>query len=91
MPPPVSGDVRERAKKGNEYVCFGTYSSYEARQLLDAFVKNDIRFEVDVANRPPPASMTGRFGIDAGVSIAIHTDDSEKATQQRADVFKVQV
>lgn len=74
-----------------EYVDFGIYSPYEARQLLDAFVENNIPFNVTEANRPPLASMTGRFGIDAGVSIAIPVDDSEKAMKLRADVFKVQV
>ena len=73
------------------YADFGTYSPYEARQLLDVFVKSDIRFDASVANQTPHASMTGRFGVDAGVSIAIHIDDSEKAMQLRADVFKVQV
>ena len=74
-----------------DYVDFGTYSPYEARQLLDAFVENGIRFDVSVANQPPLASMTGRFGVDAGVSIAIHMDDSENAVQLRNRVFKVQV
>jgi len=75
----------------SEFVDFGTYSPYEARQLLDAFVEAGIRFDGSVANQPPLASMTGRFGIDAGVSIAIHIDDSEKAMKLRADLFKVQV
>lgn len=74
-----------------DYVDFGCYSPYETRQLLDAFVAAGIRFDAAVANRPPQASMTGRFGEAAGVAVSVHRDDAEKAMELRAVVFKVQV
>jgi len=75
----------------SDFVDFGTYSPSEARHLLDAFVMHGIRFDLAVANKLPPPSRYGRFGVDAGVSVAIHRDDAEAAARLRADVFKVQV
>jgi hypothetical protein len=74
-----------------EYIYLGTYSPYETRQLLDAFMKAGIRCDASVANRPVPDGRNGRYGVDAGVSIAVHMDDLEKALQMRAGIFKIQV
>jgi len=73
------------------YIFFEKCPPYEARQLLDAFVKNGIRFEVVATNPPPPVSTAGRCGIDAGVSVAVHSEDVEKAARVRVDIFKIQV
>lgn len=73
------------------YVYFDECVPHEARALLDAFVADNIRFDLDIANRMIPDNYHGRGGADARVAIAVHVEDLERALQIRADIFKIQV
>lgn len=92
--PPLEPEA-ERDDRPDIYKYFGTYSNEEARVLLDAFVKHDIDFTLDV-NSMGLADMSafraangGTFGTGVGIAIGVHIDDCAKAMEIRQRVFKI--
>jgi hypothetical protein len=77
------------------YEYFGTYSNTDAQLLLDAFVKGDIAYTLNV-DKMPLADMSafhaangGTFGAGVGIAIGVHTDDCDRAMEIRQRVLKI--
>jgi len=77
------------------YEFFGTYPNDDARLLLDAFVKEEIDFTLDV-DKMGLADMSalqaangGTFGAGVGIAIGVHTEDCDKAMEVRLRVLKI--
>ena len=87
--------MQDEPKEEFEY--FGTYPNWDAEPLLEAFEKNDIRFECAVdashlkAMNPLAGQHGGSFGNSAGIAIAVHIEDVDRAVEIRQKVFKIEV
>ena len=92
-PPPAVPERRE--DRPDIYKYFGTYPNFDARRLLDAFVREDIDFTLDtgkmgLADIPAVrAAYGGTFGTGVGIAIGVHIDDCAKALEIRQRVLKI--
>jgi hypothetical protein len=77
------------------YQAFGSYSTSDARRLLDAFVEADVDFAIDMERKagvdldPGTAAFGGGFGGGPDIAIGVHIDDVPRATHIRSRVLKI--
>ena len=77
------------------YEFFGTYSTKDARLLLDAFVSEEVDFTLEVDKMGVAdvsafrAANGGTFGAGVGLAIGVHTDDCDRAMEIRQRVLKI--
>jgi len=84
-------EEREGVRSGI-YVSFGTYSPFDARPLLEAFVAAGLDFSLDTVNvvMPPCHALHGGlFGTQPRIAIRVHRDDLAWATALRRRVLKI--
>jgi hypothetical protein len=88
-------ETDERDDRPDIYEYFGMYSNKDARLLLNAFVSGDIDCTLDAHKMaladmsPGQAAFGGTFGTGVGVAIGVHTDDCERAMENRQRVLKI--
>lgn len=88
-------ETDEREDRPDIYEYIGTYSNKDARLLLDAFVRGEIEYTLDLHKMaladmsPGQAAFGGTFGTGVGVAIGVHTDDCERAMEIRERVLKI--
>jgi hypothetical protein len=77
------------------YEYFGTYSTGDARLLLDAFVDGAINYTLEVDKMGIQnmsafqAANGGTFGAGVGVAIGVHANDCDEAMTIRQRVLKI--
>ena len=80
-----------------KYEHFGTYQNWEAKQLLNAFDQENIRFDFAEDAREMKnagkfmAQSGGTFGAGVGLAIYVHPQDVERAVAVRGRIFKIEV
>ncbi len=78
------------------YDFFGLYSSSTAKLILDAFVKNEINFDINIDDSriknmtPLQAAYGGTFGQGAGIAISVSSDDLDEARRIQQQVLKIE-
>jgi len=78
-------------------ISLGTFSTQDARLLLDALVAEDIPFSVEensdaMRNMGVFAAANGGLcGHGCGVSICVKTEDEAKVSEIRSQVLKIEI
>jgi len=78
------------------YVMLGAYIVPDAQRLLDAFVKEDIRFDI-ARDETAVKRLTlvqarlhgGTGGHGIRIAIAVHQDDHDRATRLAHDLLSI--
>ena len=79
------------------YEYFGTYQNDDARKPLDAFVRAEIEYTLNVDKMGIEnmsafqAANGGTFGAGVGIAIGVHMDFAEEANALRQQVLKIVV
>ena len=80
----------------DRYEYFGIYPNFDAKLILDAFVKNNINFDIHVDDsqiremHPLQAAYGGTFGQGVGIAVLVHVDDIDEAMRIQQQVLKIE-
>ena len=83
-------------KSDDQYENFGVYPNCDAKLILDAFVANNISFDIHIDDSeikkmsPVRAAYGGTYGQGVGIAISVHVNDINKAMIIQRQALKIE-